>query len=278
MPLVFDDEKSRKAIARYASTIRSSAPYLPSNVEFLQQLNGLATPAQVGENLYAATFLVLGLGDVYQGSPCAVPLDPRHRLFGTKYNPSRSFTPRGAVGVAGQYLCIYATDSPGGYQLVGRTVPIWDEYREGKLHGMSDSKAPWLFSLLDQITFYPVTEADLNAAEEKGTANELIKFTHTELDLDQYERWLSQNSESITAVRTERSAAVQKADFLQELLKPYQANSTSLEARGKFEKTSGERVKAPFPGRCFRCAVKEGDRVEAGDTLVCSSFPTYYHN
>ncbi|KAJ0426329.1 urea carboxylase [Aspergillus carlsbadensis] len=268
MPLVFDDEKSRKAIARYASTIRSSAPYLPSNVEFLQHLNGLATPGEVGESLYAATCLVLGLGDVYQGSPCAVPLDPRHRLFGTKYNPSRSFTPRGAVGVAGQYLCIYATDSPGGYQLVGRTVPIWDEYREEKHHGMPDSKAPWLFSLLDQITFYPVTEADLNASEEKGTANELIKVTHTELDLDQYERWLSEHSESITAIRTERSAAVQKADFLEELLKPYQANSTSPEARGKFEETSGARVKAPFPGRCFRCAVKEGDRVEAGDTLI----------
>ncbi|KAL2822005.1 urea carboxylase [Aspergillus granulosus] len=234
MPLVFDDEKSRKAIARYASTIRSSAPYLPSNVE----------SGQVGENLYAATFLVLGLGDVYLGSPCA-------------YNPSRSFTPRGAVGVAGQYLCIYATDSPGGYQLVGR-----------KLNGLTDSKSPWLFSLLDQITFYPLAEEDLNTAEEKGTAHELIKVTHTELDLDQYEQWLSENSESIAAVREDRSAAVQQADFLEELLKPYQPNNTSPEARGKHEGTSGERVKAPFPGRCFRCAVKEGDQVEAGDTLI----------
>ncbi|KAL2857983.1 urea carboxylase [Aspergillus pseudoustus] len=268
MPLVFNDEKSRKAIARYASTIRSSAPYLPSNVEFLQRLNGLSRSNQVKENLYAAKFLVLGLGDVYQGSPCAVPLDPRHRLFGTKYNPSRSFTPRGAVGVAGQYLCIYATDSPGGYQLVGRTVPIWDEYRDGKLSSMTDSKTPWLFSLLDQITFYPLAEEDLNAAEEKGTVNELIKVMHTELDLNQYEQWLTENDDSIKAVREERSAAVQKADFLKELLKPYQPNTTPSEARGKDEKTSGERVKAPFPGRCFRCAVKEGDKVETGDTLI----------
>lgn len=83
MPLVFDDERSRKAISRYSSTIRSSAPYLPSNIEFLQKLNGLNSPHCVESNLYEGTFLVLGLGDVYQGSPCAVPLDPRHRLFGT---------------------------------------------------------------------------------------------------------------------------------------------------------------------------------------------------
>ncbi|KAJ5167414.1 Urea carboxylase [Penicillium canariense] len=133
MPLVFNDEMSSKAIARYASTIRSSAPYLPSNIEFLQKLNGLDSPDRIEQNLYEGRFLVLGLGDVYQGSPCAVPLDPRHRLFGTKYNPSRSFTPRGAVGIAGQYMCIYATDSPGGYQLVGRTVPIWDEFHKSEL-------------------------------------------------------------------------------------------------------------------------------------------------
>ncbi|RDW81168.1 putative Allophanate hydrolase [Aspergillus mulundensis] len=268
MPLAFDDEKSRKAITRYTSTIRSSAPYLPSNVEFLQRLNGLASPEQVGENLHTATFLVLGLGDVYQGSPCAVPLDPRHRLLGTKYNPSRSFTPRGAVGVAGQYLCIYATDSPGGYQLVGRTVPIWNEYRERERSSKLNSQNPWLFSLLDQITFYPVAEKILDAAEEQGTVSELVKITHTELDLEQYEQWLSDNGESIAAVRTERAEAVRKAEFFEELLKPYQPTNATSEARGGFHDTTGERVKAPFPGRCFRCAVEEGDQVEAGDTLI----------
>ncbi|KAL4970889.1 urea carboxylase [Aspergillus stella-maris] len=262
MPLVFNDEKSRKAISRYTSTIRSSAPYLPSNVEFLQRLNGLESPHQVEQNIHAATFLVLGLGDVYQGSPCAVPLDPRNRLFGTKYNPSRSFTPRGAVGVAGQYLCIYATDSPGGYQLIGRTVSIWDEYRQ------TDSQSPCLFSLLDQITFYPLAEEDLDAAERAGTVSDLVKITETELDLHQYEGWLRSNSESIAAVRKERSEAVHKADFFDELLKPYQPSTLNFESRGRFDGMAGERIKAPFPGRCFRCAVSEGDRVEAGDTLI----------
>ncbi|KAL4785240.1 urea carboxylase [Aspergillus varians] len=269
MPLAFNDDRSRKAIIRYSSTIRSSAPYLPSNVEFLQRLNGFASPEQVRQSLHAATFLVLGLGDVYQGSPCAVPLDPRHRLVGTKYNPSRSFTPRGAVGVAGQYLCIYATDSPGGYQLVGRTVPIWDEYREREPSGNANSQSPWLFSLLDQITFYPITEKDLDLAEENGSVHDLVKITHTELDLDVYEQWLRDNSESIAAVRAERSEAVDRTGLVEELLKPYQRTSTmTSESRANFHEMTGERIKAPFPGRCFRCAVNEGDQVEAGDTLV----------
>ena len=71
---------------------------------------------------------MLGLGDVYLGAPVAVPLDPRHRLVTTKYNPARTWTPENAVGIGGAYLCIYGMEGPGGYQFVGRTVPVWSTY------------------------------------------------------------------------------------------------------------------------------------------------------
>ncbi|KAJ5927349.1 hypothetical protein N7516_009122 [Penicillium verrucosum] len=182
MPLVFNDERSRIALARY----------------FDYSFHGTSRSGE--NNLYEGAFLLLGLGDVYQGSPCAVPLDPRHRLFGTKYSPSRFFTRCGAVGIAGQYLCIYATDSPGGYQLVGRTVPIW-----GELHmsGLGE-KAPWMFSLLDQIRFYPVTEEELSAAGADGTSSDLIKISDAELDLNEYEKWLTESKDDVTAVREQR--------------------------------------------------------------------------
>jgi urea carboxylase/allophanate hydrolase len=264
MPLVFDDERSRNAIFRYTSTIRSSAPYLPSNIEFLQKLNGFDSPSRLESNLFEGTFLVLGLGDVYQGSPCAIPLDPRHRLFGTKYNPSRSFTPRGAVGIAGQYLCIYATDSPGGYQLVGRTVPIWDEFHKPRI----GEKDPWKFLLLDQIRFYPVTEEKLSAAEANGTACDLIRISNTELDLDEYESWLEEQEKDISVVREQRLKAMHEADFFEDLLKPHDAIAMRPGRGENDEDLIGERVKALLPGRCFRCAVKEGDEVKAGDPLV----------
>ena len=49
----------------------------------------------------AASYMVMGLGDVYLGAPCAVPVDPRHRLVVPKYNPARTFTPEGSVGIGG---------------------------------------------------------------------------------------------------------------------------------------------------------------------------------
>ena len=98
LPLAFEHSSSLKAVERYSKTIRSDAPWLPSNVDFLRRINGLDTKKDVNNILLSATYLVVGLGDVFFGSPCAVPLDPRHRLFGMKYNPSRSFTPEGAVG------------------------------------------------------------------------------------------------------------------------------------------------------------------------------------
>ena len=45
-------------------------------------------------------------------------MDPRHRLVVPKYNPARTVTPEGAIGIGGAYMCIYPMESPGGYQLV----------------------------------------------------------------------------------------------------------------------------------------------------------------
>jgi hypothetical protein len=55
----------------------------------------------------------MGLGDVYLGAPVATPLDPRHRMVTTKYNPARTWTPENAVGIGGAYLCIYGMEGPG---------------------------------------------------------------------------------------------------------------------------------------------------------------------
>jgi urea carboxylase len=69
--------------------------------------NGLEGPdpvAAVRDVVMAASYMVLGLGDVYLGAPCAVPVDPRHRLVVPKYNPARTYTPEGAVGIGGSYV------------------------------------------------------------------------------------------------------------------------------------------------------------------------------
>jgi len=98
-----------------------------------------------------------------------VPIDPRHRLVTTKYNPARTWTPENAVGIGGIYLCVYGMEGPGGYQLVGRTVPVW------RLAG--DDEQPWLLRQFDRIRFRPVT------AEELAHERAEIKAGRADLDV-----------------------------------------------------------------------------------------------
>ncbi len=108
--------------------------------------------------VFDASYLVLGLGDVYLGAPVATPLDPRHRLVTTKYNPARTWTPENAVGIGGAYMCIYGMEGPGGYQLFGRTIQVWNTWRTTPAF---EPGTPWLLRFFDQIRFFPVTHAEL---------------------------------------------------------------------------------------------------------------------
>lgn len=82
LPLAFNERWTHEAIAKYMRSVRSEAPYLPSNVDFIAANNGLEGPAAVKKSVLDTTYLVLGLGDVYLGAPCAVPIDPRQRWGG----------------------------------------------------------------------------------------------------------------------------------------------------------------------------------------------------
>jgi urea carboxylase len=129
LPLSWDDPATQLAIAKYMQSVRADAPWCPSNIEFIRRINGLDSIDDVKRIVFDASYLVLGLGDVYLGAPVATPLDPRHRLVTTKYNPARTWTPENAVGIGGAYLCVYGMEGPGGYQFVGRTCQMWNTYR-----------------------------------------------------------------------------------------------------------------------------------------------------
>jgi urea carboxylase len=151
LPIAFDDPAVHEAMSRYQTSVRWDAPWCPDNVEFVRRINGLAERHDVFDIVAAATYLVVGLGDVYLGAPVAVALDPAHRLVTTKYDPPRTWTPANAVGIGGAYLCVYGVEGPGGYQLVGRTVPVW---RVG-------ADPPWLLRPFDLLRFHPVSPDEL---------------------------------------------------------------------------------------------------------------------
>ena len=124
LPLSWDDDACRLAIEKYMQSVRKDAPWCPDNIEFIRRINGLDDIQQVKNTVFDASYLVMGLGDVYLGAPVATPMDPRHRLVTTKYNPARTWTAENSVGIGGSYLCVYGMEGPGGYQFVGRTLQI----------------------------------------------------------------------------------------------------------------------------------------------------------
>jgi urea carboxylase len=154
LPICLDDPAAHEAMDRYARGVRPDAPWCPDNVEFIRRINDLTDRQDVFDVVLSATYLVVGLGDVYLGAPVAVPMDPRHRLVTTKYDPARTWTPQNAVGIGGIYLCVYGMEGPGGYQLVGRTVPVWR-------HLPDSSDPPWLLRQFDRLRFRPVSADEL---------------------------------------------------------------------------------------------------------------------
>ncbi|MCC2313795.1 urea carboxylase [Cellulomonas xiejunii] len=203
LPLSFEDPAVGEAVERYTAGVRERAPWLPSNVELVRRMNGLASTRDVLDTLLAAEYLVLGLGDVYLGAPLAVPLDPRHRLMTTKYNPARTWTAAGTVGLGGQYLCVYGMDSPGGYQLVGRTLPVWSGHRRRGTSGV-----PWLLRFFDRIVWHPVSAAEL--AEQRAAfaaGRHDVRVEEGVFSAGEHQELLTTHAEEIAATRARQAVA-----------------------------------------------------------------------
>ncbi|BDI14293.1 urea carboxylase [Nostoc cf. commune SO-36] len=205
LPLSWDDESTQLAIQKYMQSVRKDAPWCPSNIEFIRRINGLGSIAEVKEIVFNASYLVMGLGDVYLGAPVAVPLDPRHRLVTTKYNPARTWTPENAVGIGGAYLCVYGMEGPGGYQFVGRTVQMWNRYKQTT--DFKDGK-PWLLRFFDQIRFYPVSHEELMRHREDFIEGKFkLKIEETTFKFREYQDFLQEIAQEATTFQTRQRIA-----------------------------------------------------------------------
>jgi urea carboxylase len=206
LPLSWEDPATLEAIQRYMDVVRDDAPWCPSNLEFIRRINGIDSIDAVRQIVFAASYLVLGLGDVYLGAPVATPIDPRHRLVTTKYNPARTWTAENSVGIGGAYLCIYGMEGPGGYQFIGRTVPVW--YLGVDTPG-EDPATPWLLRNFDQLRFFPVEAGDLVELRAEAKAGCLdLEIEPTTFRLAEHRAFLNANASSIDEFR-----AVQRAAF-----------------------------------------------------------------
>ena len=189
IPLSWDDEACQLAIEKYDQSVRKNAPWCPSNLEFIRRINGLDSIDEVKKIVFDASYLVMGLGDVYLGAPVATPVDPRHRLVTTKYNPARTWTAENSVGIGGSYLCVYGMEGPGGYQFVGRTLQMWNRYRQTR-----EFAKPWLLRFFDQIRFYPVSGYELLDIRQNFPQGRYpITIEESSFSLSEYQQFIADN-------------------------------------------------------------------------------------
>ncbi|SOD79508.1 urea carboxylase [Streptomyces sp. 1222.2] len=270
LPLSWDDPATREAIARYMAGVRDDAPWCPWNIEFIRRVNGLDSPADVYDTVFAAEYLVLGLGDVYLGAPVATPLDPRHRLVTTKYNPARTWTAENSVGIGGAYLCIYGMEGPGGYQFVGRTTQVWSPWQQ---RGAFEPGSPWLLRFFDRIKWYPVEADELLSLRSDIVSGRFVpRVEDGTFSLAEYETFLSEHAESIAEFRAGQQAA-------------FAAERAAWEAAGEFTRAEaapappaapaqihvpegGRLIEAEFTASVWQVNVRPGDRVTTGQPLL----------
>jgi urea carboxylase len=267
LPLSWSDPQAALAMRKYQELVRPNAPWCPSNIEFIRRINGLASIDEVQRIIFDASYLVLGLGDVYLGAPVATPLDPCHRLVTTKYNPARTWTPENAVGIGGAYLCVYGMEGPGGYQLFGRTVQMWNRWRRTDCF-----EQPWLLRFFDQIRFYPVSSDELLDAREAFIHGRYpLKIEPARFSLKSHEAFLAAYECEITAFKSRQQAAFEeeRRRWCDQGLDTYiseEATTPSADEEAVPEGLSA--VHADATGTVWKTVVEEGQAVSAGQPLV----------
>ena len=269
LPLSWDDPATRLAIERYMSSVRPDAPWCPSNLEFIRRMNGLDSIDDVHRIVFDASYLVLGLGDVYLGAPVATPVDPRHRLVTTKYNPARTWTPENAVGIGGAYLCVYGMEGPGGYQFVGRTVQMWNTYRSTSEF---EAGKPWLLRFFDQLRFYPVEAKELLEMRREFPLGRVgLKVEQQEFRLGDYQSFLSGAGAEIEAFRLqqrqafaeERARWAERGEFTESVDEETAAASVPDEIPA-----GCEALRSPTTASVWRLEAEAGRQVQAGDRML----------
>lgn len=157
LPIAFEDSETKKAVAKYLKEVRPNAPNVINgyNLEYIALCNGI-TVQEVKDKILGTEWYNSGCG-FWPGGGFFWPMDPRCAIVVPKYNPPRTWTPEGTVGIGGPCIFTYTTETGGGYQLFGRTIPT---FQFSQRHPQF-KKGPFLYRNGDRIRFHETTEEDI---------------------------------------------------------------------------------------------------------------------
>ena len=184
-PTVYLDPWTRECVAEYIAKIAPKK----TDPEYIAELNGLEDAAQFARVHSGTEYWVASLG-FWPGLPFMMALDPRCKLTAPKYNPPRTWTPKGTVGMGGASTAIYPELLPGGYQIFARTpVPIWDpEQRFGVFE-----RSICLFQPGDRVKFVPCTVEEFEDVERRVSEGTYVYnvVEYQKFSVPNYKTWVA---------------------------------------------------------------------------------------
>ena len=183
-PTVYLDKWTKECIEDYSNKIAKKKP----DPELITELNNLENIDQFVRVHSSTEYWVAAIG-FWPGLPFMMALDPRCKLTVPKYNPPRTWTPKGTVGMGGASTCIYPDRLPGGYQIFGIIpVPIWDTKKSFPVFENNIC----LFQPGDRVKFVPTTYEEFDHVSNKikdGTYNYNI-VEYQKFSVKNYKSWL----------------------------------------------------------------------------------------
>lgn len=214
LPIAFEDSETKKSVAKYVAEVRQDAPNVINgyNIEYMAMCNGVSV-AEIKKMLLGTEWFNSG-GGFWPGGAFLWPMDPRCAIVVPKYNPPRTWTPEGAVGIGGPCVFTYTTPTGGGYQLFGRTIPI---FQFACKHPMFKD-GPFLYRNTDRVRFHETTEKEV--LEIYGHVHEKFDYEYNieqgEIKAKDYLKWY--NSEDIQTgmkkLKAKQAVGVKEAPLL----------------------------------------------------------------
>lgn len=209
LPCTFEHSALNHCLERYIHSQRPYAAYLPNNAEYVMKANNIDTVESFKKMIIGQRQVVTAVS-FFCGNTVSVNLDPRTRFKTGKYNPPRTFTPKGAIGSGSVGQSIYSIDCPGGFMVWAMTLPdlCWNTF--SRLKTLKPDK-PWFFKNFDQIEYYEVDEAELTQLNNSLLSGNLRLFTEeVELDFGQYIEFLKDTEEEIQIVNHQKTNSTLK--------------------------------------------------------------------
>src|SRR5262249_15684575 len=152
-------------------------------------------------------------------------------------------------------------EGPGGYQLVGRTLQMWNTHRST---AEFTSGMPWLLRFFDQIRFFPVSAPELLEMREAFPHGKYsLRIESADFNLKDYLQFLTKNSnegaefkrrqQAAFIAERERWAADGHSDFIElhDAIPPTAASDLP---------DGCEAVRSPMSASVWQVAVEPGQR------------------